>query len=382
MTVKRLRDDRRSAAALPSSPLSGPLSGSLSGSSGAAGPARDWVEVLAPYREQQHGRALVELALTALPFAGLWLAMLWSLGVGYWLTVLLAVPTAGFLVRLFMIQHDCGHGSFFKRRWANDWLGRIIGVLTLTPYGHWKRSHAVHHASSGNLDRRGTGDIETLTVREFQRLPRWRRVLYRLSRQPLVILGLAPTWLFVVQQRLPSAPFRASRADWLSVLGTNLGIAAVLGGLVGLCGWQVVLAVHAPVVILGGTIGVWLFFVQHQFEETAWDEGDDWNAHDAALYGSSHYDLPAPLRWLTANIGIHHVHHLASRIPSYRLNEVLRAHPPLRAIGRLTLWQSLGCLELALWDEDRRRLVRFRDVPAPLAAPVPEAQSAAFSATT
>jgi len=344
--------------------------------------AKDWVRMLAPYREQQTGRALLELTLTAIPFVGLWFAMLWSLQVSYWLTLLLAIPTAGFLVRLFMIQHDCGHGSFFRRRRANDWLGRIIGVLTLTPYGYWRRSHATHHASSGNLDKRGTGDIDTLTVREFQALPRWRRRLYRLSRHPLVILGLAPAWLFVIQQRLPNDIRNASRADWLSVMGTNLGIVALLTGLSALLGWPAVLTVQAPITILAGTIGIWLFFVQHQFENTAWDDQADWSASEAALHGSSHYDLPVPLRWITANIGIHHVHHLASRIPSYRLHAVLRDHPSLRAIGRLTLWQSLGCMRLALWDEERRQLVRFRDVPVSVSTATTAARPAAVSATT
>lgn len=330
--------------------------------------AKDWVRILAPYREQHTNRALLELALTALPFIGLWLAMLWSLQVGYWLTLLLAIPTAGFLVRFFMIQHDCGHGSFFPRRWANDGLGRIIGVLTLTPYGHWRRAHATHHAGSGNLDKRGIGDIDTLTVREYRALPRWRRRLYRVSRHPLTILGFAPAWLFFIKQRLPTALGNASRADWLSVMGTNLAILGLFAGLSALLGWQAVLAIQAPVTIFAGTIGIWLFFVQHQYEDTSWDHTVDWNASTAALHGSSHYDLPAPLRWLTANIGIHHVHHLASRIPSYRLNAVLRDHPVLRNIGRLTLWQSLGCMRLALWDEERRCLVRFRDVPDPIAA--------------
>ena len=344
--------------------------------------AKNWVRILAPYKEQLTDRALLELALTALPFVGLWLAMLWSLQVGYWLTLLLAIPTAGFLVRLFMLQHDCGHGSFFRRRWANDWLGRIIGVLTLTPYSHWRRAHATHHAGSGNLDKRGIGDIDTLTVREFQALPRWRRHLYRVSRHPLTILGIAPAWIFVIKQRLPTTPSSASRADWLSVMGTNLAVVGLLAGLSALVGWQAVLAIQAPVTILAGTIGVWLFFVQHQYEDTSWDYGAEWSASSAALHGSSHYDLPAPLRWLTANIGIHHVHHLASRIPSYRLNAVLRDHPSLRGIGRLTLWQSLGCLRLALWDEEQRRLVRFRDAPAAVAAAGSAAHAAAFSATT
>lgn len=345
--------------------------------------AKEWVRLLAPYRQQRHGRAAFELLVTLPPFVGLWLLMLWSLGVGYWLTLLLSLPAAGFLVRLFMIQHDCGHGSFFARRWANDALGRLLGVLTLTPYAYWRRNHAVHHATSGNLDRRGTGDIDTLTVREYQAMPRWRRALYRLSRHPVTILGIAPLWLFVARHRLPRDLWRAGgRQGWISVLGTNLAIGLVVAGLVALIGWQAFLAVQLPITVLGSTIGVWLFYVQHQFEETAWDADGEWDALEGALHGSSHYDLPAPLRWFTANIGIHHVHHLASRIPSYRLNEVLNNHPELREVSRLTLWQSLGCLRLALWDEDGRRLVRFRDVPATLPVAGMGPQSLGFSATT
>jgi len=350
--------------------------------------AKDWIRLLAPYREQQHGRALLELALTLLPFAGLWLAMLWSLGQGYWLTLLFALPAACFLVRLFMIQHDCGHGSFFKRRWANDWLGRCIGVLTLTPYAYWRRNHAIHHSTSGNLDRRGTGDIDTLTVREYTALPRWRRAVYRVGRHPVVILGLAPMVLFAVHHRLPLDIGRAGRTGWLSVMGTNLALAGLLGGLTAALGWQAVLAIQLPITVIASTIGVWLFFVQHQFEATAWDQAADWDVMEHALHGSSFYDLPRPLRWLTANIGIHHVHHLASRIPSYRLNEALLSHPELREIGRLTFWQSLACLDLALWDEGQRRLVRFRDAPALAAAATERIASDAqpqplgFSATT
>ena len=293
--------------------------------------ARHWVTMLAPYRESSPGRSLAELFVTVVPFVALWLAMLLSLRYSYWLCLMLAVPAAGFLVRLFMIQHDCGHGSFFRRRRANDWLGRVLGVLTLTPYGYWRRTHAMHHATSGHLDRRGMGDIDTLTVREYQSLPAWRRALYRLKRHPIVVLGLGPFYLFVLKHRLPVRLMRAGREPWLSVMSTNLAIAAVAGLLMAILGVRDFLLVQAPITLLASSAGVWLFYVQHQFEHTYWERGADWNLHTGALHGSSHYDLPPVLRWFTANIGIHHVHHLASRIPCYRLGEALRAHPELRA---------------------------------------------------
>ena len=292
--------------------------------------ARRWVTALAPYREPSLGRSLAELVVTVVPFVALWLLMLLSLRYSYWLCLLLAVPAAGFLVRLFMIQHDCGHGSFFRRRRANDWLGRVLGVLTLTPYGYWRRTHAMHHATSGHLDRRGTGDVATLTVREYQSLPAWRRGLYRLTRHPIVVLGVGPFYLFVLQHRLPVRLMRGGRAPWVSVMSTNLAIAGVVGLLVAVLGVRDFLLVQAPITLLASSAGVWLFYVQHQFEHTYWAWGADWNVHTGALHGSSHYDLPPVLRWFTANIGIHHVHHLCSRIPCYRLGEALRDHPELQ----------------------------------------------------
>jgi omega-6 fatty acid desaturase (delta-12 desaturase) len=323
--------------------------------------ARHWLKVLAPYREPSPGRSLVELFVTVVPFVALWLLMLASLRYSYWLCLPLAVPAAGFLVRLFMIQHDCGHGSFFCRRRANDRLGRVLGVLTLTPYGYWRRTHAMHHATSGHLGRRGTGDVDTLTVREYQSLPAWRRALYRLKRHPIVVLGLGPFYMFVLQHRLPVRLMRGGWQPWLSVMSTNLALAAVIGLLVALLGARDFLLVHAPIILLASSAGVWLFYVQHQFEHTWWAWDADWNLHTGALHGSSHYDLPPVLRWVTANIGIHHVHHLSSRIPCYRLGEALRDHPELQGVSRLTLKESFRCLRLALWDEDRRRLVGFRD---------------------
>jgi acyl-lipid omega-6 desaturase (Delta-12 desaturase) len=323
--------------------------------------ARRWVMLLAPYREPRVGRSLAELAVTGVPFVALWLAMLLSLRYSYWLCLFLAVPAAGFLVRLFMIQHDCGHGSFFRRRLANDWLGRTLGVLTLTPYGYWRRTHAMHHATSGHLGRRGTGDVDTLTVREYQSMPAWRRGLYRVRRHPIVVLGFGPFYLFVLKHRLPVRLMRAGSAPWLSTMSTNLAIAVVIALLVAVLGVRDFLLVQAPIILLASSAGVWLFYVQHQFEHTYWAWDADWNLHTGALHGSSHYDLPPVLRWFTANIGIHHVHHLNSRIPCYRLGEALREHPELRAVSRLTLKESFRCFRFALWDENQKRLVSFRE---------------------
>ena len=284
-----------------------------------------------------------------------------ALKFGYWYALLLAVPAAGFLVRLFMIQHDCGHGAFFRHRLANDWVGRVIGVLTLTPYDLWRRAHAIHHASTGNLDRRGIGDIDTLTVREYRALSRWQRFCYRLYRHPAVMFGIGPTYLFVFRNRLPFGFFNGGWQPWLSTMATNAAIAAVVAVVIWFVGVGPFLLVHLPTMVLAASIGVWLFYVQHQFADTFWAENKTWSWQTAALHGSSHYDLPGVLRWFTAHIGVHHVHHLCSQIPFYRLPDVLREHPELFATGRLTLLQSLRCVPLVLWDEGRRKLVSFRD---------------------
>lgn len=280
-----------------------------------------WLKILAKYRTPHAGRSVFKLTVTAIPFAAFWMLTWLAVHFGFWWGLILIVPAAGFLLRLFMIQHDCGHGSFFARRRFDDWTGRVLGVLTLTPYDYWRRAHATYHASAGNLDERGVGDITTLTVTEYYGRSRWGRIGYRLYRHPLVMFGIGPAWLFLFQQRL-------------------------------------------PIVLLAGSIGVWLFYVQHQFEKTHWSKEPEWQFPKAALHGASHYDLPRPLRWLTGNIGIHHVHHLSSKIPYYRLPEVLRNHPELGEIGRITLWQSLQCVKLVLWDEGSRRLVSFREAAA------------------
>jgi omega-6 fatty acid desaturase (delta-12 desaturase) len=324
--------------------------------------ARDLIQILARYRAPSCMRSIVELVITAGPLILLWLLMWATLDLGYWLCLLLAVPAAGFLVRLFMIQHDCGHGAFFHRRFANDWVGRVIGVLTLTPYDFWRRAHAVHHATSGNLERRGIGEVDTLTVQEYLARCRWGRLRYRVYRHPGVMFGLAPAYLFLVQHRLPVGLMRSGWQPWLSTGSTNLAIAAVIVTMIWLVGIGPFLLVHLPIMLLAASAGVWLFYVQHQFENTVWAHNDGWNLQEAALHGSSHYALPSLLRWFTANVGIHHIHHLCSRIPYYRLPFVLRDYPDLDGIGRLTLLQSLRCVRLALWDEGQQRLVSFREV--------------------
>ena len=323
--------------------------------------ARHWAQRLAAYRTPSHGRSAFELAVTLLPFLGIWAAALAVLEASPWLSLVLALANAGFLVRLFLIQHDCGHGAFLRPRAASDWLGRALGVLTLTPYDVWKRYHAMHHGAAGHLDHRGIGDVWTLTVREWRALPRRERLQYRLYRHPLVLFGLGPAWVFLVQYRLPLDLEREGARFWISAMGTNLALGAILFGLWAVWGWSAILLIWLPSTLGAASIGVWLFYVQHQFEDTSWDGAPDWQLHHAALHGSSHLVLPPLLRWFSADVGIHHVHHLQSRVPFYRLREVLRDHPALDAAQRLTLRESLACTRLKLWCEERRCLVGFAD---------------------
>ncbi|MGF7161587.1 omega-6 fatty acid desaturase (delta-12 desaturase) [Rhodoligotrophos appendicifer] len=327
-----------------------------------AAQARSFVKILAKYREPDHRRSLVELAVTAIPLVALWVLAWYTFAQGYWWTsLLLTVPAAGFLVRLFMIQHDCGHGAFFRHRRANDWTGRIIGVLTMTPYDFWRHSHAVHHSTCGNLDQRGIGDVDTLTLVEYLERSRWGRLKYRLYRHPLILFGFGPAYLFILHHRLPFGFMRKGLQPWVSTQATNAAMGIIAAALIWFIGIEAFLLVHLPIMLLASSAGVWLFFVQHQFEDTFWSESNGWTFHEAALHGSSHYDLPPVLRWFTANIGVHHVHHLSSRIPFYRLPSVLREHPELGEIGRLSLLESLRCVRLVLWDENHRKLISFRE---------------------
>ena len=317
---------------------------------------------LVRYRTPSLGRGLFEIAVTAGPLLVLWVAAGLALRQHIWWGLLLVPVTAAFLMRLFMIQHDCGHGAFLPGKRLNDWLGRALGVLTLTPYDYWAKSHAIHHASSGALDRRTIGGIDTLTVVEYRALSRLRRLGYRLYRHPLVMFGLGPAFVFLLQNRFPVGLTRDGWRPWVSTMATNLVALALVATLALSFGAAPFLLVYLPVVTLAASMGVWLFFVQHQFEATYWARQDKWEFNEGALRSSSFYDLPAPLRWITANIGIHHVHHLSSRIPYYRLGQVMRDEPELKTIGRLTPRQSVSCIHLALWDERRQRLISFRQM--------------------
>jgi acyl-lipid omega-6 desaturase (Delta-12 desaturase) len=319
-------------------------------------------QILARYRGSILSKSLWQLISTAVLYVACWYAMLQSLSVGYWLTLLLAIPTALMTTRLFMIQHDCGHASYFKSRGANASVGSVIGVLTLIPFAYWRKTHALHHASSGDLDHREFGDIDTLTVREYLSRPRLKRLMYRLYRHPAVLLLVGPTWQFVLKHRLPLDTPRAWKREWASVHWTNIGIAAVVGLMWWLVGLERFLLVQVPVTLLAGAIGVYLFYVQHQYEETYWRYHEKWDYYASALQGASLLVMPRVLQWCTANIGLHHIHHLASRIPNYRLPQCLAENPPLQRVTRLTLWQSVKTFRLTLWDEDARRLVGFREL--------------------
>ncbi|MFT5345200.1 MAG: omega-6 fatty acid desaturase (delta-12 desaturase) [Dinoroseobacter sp.] len=320
--------------------------------------ARDWVKILAAYREPNEWRSAFELAISFGPFVALWALAWWSMSISYWLTFGLSVLASGFLLRMFTIQHDCGHGSLFKNRVVSDWVGRVLGVFTLTPYDVWRRTHSMHHASSGDLGRRGMGDVHTLTLAEYNARSPFQQLLYRMYRHPITLFVLGPGYLFLLQNRMPLG-LMGDAKYWVSAGGTNAALASALGLVWYFGGWAAIVLIFLPSSLIAATAGVWLFYIQHQFEETRWEQSEDWQLHDSALHGSSHYALPKPLQWMTANIGIHHVHHLYSRIPFYRLPQVLRDHEELATGTRMTVRESFACARLHLWDEKSKRLMSF-----------------------
>jgi len=323
---------------------------------------QEWTRIARPHAQPDARRSALQLLNTALPLAGLWAAMMVAVEHAWWLTLLLSVPAAAFTVRLFIIQHDCGHRSFFRSRRLNDIVGSLIGIITLTPHNYWREAHNLHHATCGNLQQRGIGDVSVLSVDEYAALPGWKRLLYRLYRNPAVILGIGPLYVFAVKYRLPLDLLRRHPKLILSVMATNLGIAAVVAGLGLGFGFVDLLIVQTPIVVLSCTAGVWLFYVQHQFEHTYWRRKDGWDFHEASVMASSFYDLPQPLRWFSGNIGIHHIHHLSCRIPNYRLGKCLAEIPALQTLNRISLRDSLACFCLALWDEKAQRLISFRSL--------------------
>lgn len=317
-----------------------------------------WKQIVLRYQKPSVGRGIWQITNTLVPYVALWCLMYWSLAVSWWLTVPLAMLAGAFMVRAFIIFHDCGHGSFFKSSTANNLLGELTGLLTFTPYYHWRWQHAIHHSSSGDLDRRGIGDIWTLTVQEYLESSRWKRFAYRLARNPVVLFAIAPLVLFLVIQRVPC--LKAPLKERYSVYWTNLAIGAMAAGLIWIFGLEAYLIIQLTILLVAGSAGIWLFYVQHQFEGVYWERREEWDYAIAALQGSSFYKLPKVLQWFSGNIGFHHIHHLSPRIPNYNLEKCYRAEPLFQTVKPVTLFASLKSLNLRLWDEQRRKLVSYR----------------------
>jgi omega-6 fatty acid desaturase (delta-12 desaturase) len=322
--------------------------------------ASGWKQIVTRYEQPALRHSLWQLINTLIPYGALWYLMYLSLDLSYCLTGALALLTAGFQVRVFIIFHDCGHGSFFKSKRANHVLGFITGVLSFTPYYHWRWEHALHHATSGDLDRRGAGDMWTLTVQEYLEASRWQRFSYRLARNPLILFVLAPVFLFAVKQRFASS--KAPPRERRSVYWTNLAVLAMVTGLSYLLGFKTYLLLQVGVFSVAGSAGVWLFYVQHQFEGVYWERRPEWDYCTAALQGSSFYKLPKILQWFSGNIGFHHIHHLSPRIPNYNLEKCHQAEPLFQTVKPVTLFSSFKALTFRLWDEERRRLVGYSQI--------------------
>jgi omega-6 fatty acid desaturase (delta-12 desaturase) len=320
----------------------------------------NWKKDLAPFEKSDIRKSLWQLINTIVPFLILWCLAYLSLSVSFWITLALAIPAAGFLIRTFIIFHDCCHQSFFISRKANVIIGTITGILTFFPYYQWKNEHSVHHATSSNLNRRGTGDIWTLTVDEYLALSPLRRLVYRIYRNPFVMFGLGPIYIFLIAYRFNRK--RARLKERLNTYLTNLGLAAMTGLLCWTLGWQQFLLVQGPILYLSGMAGIWLFYVQHQFENTYFEKADNWDYVSAALQGSSFYKLPKILQWMTGNIGFHHIHHLGPQVPNYNLQRSHESNPSLQNVPAIGFLLSLRSLRYRLWDENSKKFVGFTDL--------------------
>jgi acyl-lipid omega-6 desaturase (Delta-12 desaturase) len=325
-----------------------------------------WREDLAPYARPHLGRSLLDLGTSVLPYLGLSVLMYLSLKVSYLLVLAIAIPAAGFLVRTFILFHDCSHGSLLRSKRANMWLGAVLGLFVYSPFLRWRHDHAIHHATSGDLDRRGAGDVQTLTVAEYNALSPRSRLAYRLFRNPVIMFGFGPIVALLIGPRLVARDARPRLRR--SVIGTNLMLAVLIAALCLLIGWSQFLLIQAPAVMLAGSIGIWLFYVQHQFEDAYWEDAGSWSYADAALRGSSYLKLPKVLQFFSGNIGLHHVHHLNARIPNYNLQRAHDENEIFHSVPVLSLRDGMRSVRLKLWDEERRQLVTFAQAAAPRAA--------------
>lgn len=320
----------------------------------------NWRKQIAPYEKSQMSRSIWQLINTLVPFFLLWYGAYWTMSISYWLTLAVAVVAGGFLIRIFIIFHDCCHQSFFKNRTANAIIGTITGILTCCPFDQWRYTHSVHHATSGNLNKRGTGDVWTLTVEEYVSSALWRRLAYRLYRNPLVMFGLGPIYIFLIDYRFNRK--RAGLKERMNTYLTNAGIVAVVSALCYSIGWQSFVLVHGPIFFISGAAGIWLFYVQHQFEGTYFEKEEDWDYVKAALQGSSFYKLPKILNWITGNIGFHHIHHLSPRVPNYYLPVAHSQNRFLQDVPSITLLSSLRSLRYRVWNEQSKKYVSFKEI--------------------
>ena len=337
--------------------INGAIAGQQENIAPAASGRPFWREALAPYARPHLGRSALDIATSVVPYLALSALMYLALDVSYLLVLALAIPAAGFIVRTYIIFHDCTHGSFMASKRANAWLGMTLGLIVFSDFHGWRHNHAVHHATAGDLDRRGIGDVATKTVAEYHALPSRGRLAYRLYRNPLVMFGLGPIFAMLVQPRL--VPRSARPRIKRSIIATNLALAALVGALCWLMGWRDYLLVQAPTVMLGGAAGIWLFYVQHQFEDVYWESRDRWSYADAALRGSSHLRLPKVLQFFSGNIGLHHVHHLSARIPNYNLQRAHDENPIFHGVPTLSFADGMRAVRLKLYDEGRGRMVSF-----------------------
>lgn len=328
--------------------------------------SREWVNIVSRFNKPDVRRSIWQIINSLGPYLLLWAAMFYSLQISYFLTLALALLATGFLVRIFIIFHDCGHGSFFSSDRANRIVGTILGSLVFTPYDYWHLEHHLHHTTVGNLDKRGHGDVWTLTVKEYSELSKGRKRLYRLYRNPLILIGLAPVFLFVVWFRIPRKSM--NQAGRRSVHITNLIVATFVGGGILLMGWKAFLMIQLPVIYFATVAGVWLFYVQHQFEDVIWTRQKEWDYKSMALQGSSFLKFPRILQWFSGNIGYHHIHHLGPRIPNYNLEKCHKASPLFRSIKAVTFLPSIRTMNLRLWDEEAKQLISFRHFRESMAA--------------
>lgn len=312
-------------------------------------------DTVARYQKPNVRRSTWQVINTFVPYVALWYLMIQSMAYSYWITLALALLAGGLLVRIFIILHDCGHGSFFPSQRLNNIVGSIAGVLTFTPYFQWRHDHAMHHATTSDLDRRGWGDVHTLTVNEYLAMSRWKQFQYRTFRHPLLMLSFGPAWAFIISQRFPLP--HSKRRERLSVHGTNLALIAIVVAMGFTIGVVPYLLIQLPVALFGATLAVWLFYCQHQFEGTYWARHEEWSFEEAAIHGSSFFRMSRVMQWFTGNIGYHHVHHLSPRIPNYNLEDCHNAHPRFQDATVITFWSSREFFALKLWDEERKELV-------------------------